>query len=185
MDRKQVSVLLTQLFPYRNLCRIIYRFMIIYLRFKVCLDRSCDMWRTIVMLENNFVVSLSVLWPFLLQCSAHTHQLRSIPIPCDGFTRFQQFIIHHTELFPPNTEHNFGTVNIRSGRWCGDMSGHYPFFDSSHNAMWKPFPFLFFCILIQIFIIAFKIGSFWANTGMRTVNPIFQTLLIGLSRYGL
>ena len=39
------------------------------------------------------------------------------------------------------------------------------------------------CILIQIFIIAFKIGSFWANTSMPTVNAIFYTLLIGLCRY--
>ena len=44
------------------------------------------------MLENNFVVSLLVLWPFLLQCSAQMHQLRLIPIPCDGFTRFEQDI---------------------------------------------------------------------------------------------
>ena len=27
-------------------------------------------------------------------------------------------------------------------------------------------------------------GSFWANTSMPTVNPIFHTLLIGLDRYG-
>ena len=40
-------------------------------------------------------------------------------------------------------------------------------------------------ILIQIFIIAFKIGFFWANTSMPTVNPIFHTLLIGLGRYGI
>ena len=67
------------------------------------------------MLEDNFVVSLLVLWPFFLQCSAQSHQFRSIPIPCDDFTRFQQFIIHHTEMVPPNAEHNLGTVNIRSG----------------------------------------------------------------------
>ena len=40
-------------------------------------------------------------------------------------------------------------------------------------------------ILTQIFIIAFKIGSFLANTSMATVNPIFHTFLIGLGRYGL
>ena len=54
-----------------------------------------------------------VLWTFRLQRSAQTHQLRSIPIPCDGFTRFQQLIIHHTELVSPNAEHSLGIVNIR------------------------------------------------------------------------
>ena len=85
-------------------------------RFPVCLDQSCDMSPSIVMMEDNFVVSLLVLWPFLLQCSAQTYQLCSIPIPCDDFTWFQQLITHHTELVPPNAEHNLGTVNIRSGR---------------------------------------------------------------------
>ena len=51
-----------------------------------------------------------------LSSSAQTHQLRFIPIPCDGFTRFQQLIIDHTELAPPNLEHNLRTVNIPSGR---------------------------------------------------------------------
>ena len=49
------------------------------------------------------------------------HQLHSIPIPCDGFTWFQQLIIHHTELVPPNAEHNLGNVNIRSGRRLGGL----------------------------------------------------------------
>ena len=56
-------------------------------RFQVCLDGLWDMWPSIFMLEDNFVVYLLVPWPFLLQCSAQTHQLRSIPTPCDGFTR--------------------------------------------------------------------------------------------------
>ena len=79
-------------------------------RFQGCLDWSCDMWPSIVMLEDNFVVSLLVLQPFHLKCSAQTHQLRSIPIPCDGFSWFQQLIIHHTELVSRNVEHNLGTV---------------------------------------------------------------------------
>ena len=54
------------------------------------------------MLEDNFVVFLLVLWPFLLQCSAQTHQLRSKPISCDGFTWNQQLIIHHTEPVAQN-----------------------------------------------------------------------------------
>ena len=76
------------------------------------------------MLEDNFVVSLLALWPFLLQRSAQTHQLRLIPIMCDGYTRFQQIILHHIELAPLNAERNLGTVNIRSGRQNGGMSGH-------------------------------------------------------------
>ena len=108
----------------------------------------------IIVLEDNLVVSLFVLWPFFLQCSAQTHHLRSIPIPCDGSTQFQQLIIHHTEMVPPNAEHNFGTVNIRSGRRCGGMSGNSPwfpaleiiavdpFFVASHNWMQKPISIL-------------------------------------------
>ena len=94
--------------------------------YQVCLDRSCDMSPTIVMLEDNFAVSLLVLWPFLLQWSAQMYQLHSILIPYDGFTWFLQIIIHHTELVPPNAEHNLDIVNIGSGhrRWC--VSGHSP-----------------------------------------------------------
>ena len=74
-------------------------------------------------------------------------QLPSIPIPCNGFTRFQQLIIHHTQLVPLNAEHNLGTVNIRSGRRHEGMSGHSswfsafgiivvdPVFVASHNTM--------------------------------------------------
>ena len=96
---------------------------------------------------DNFIVSLLVLWSFLLQCSGQTHQLRSIPIPYDGFTRFKQIIIHHTEQVPSNAEHNLGTVNIRCGHRRGGMSEHSPWFSAleiivvnlflvaGHNAM--------------------------------------------------
>ena len=90
------------------------------------------------MLGDHFVVSRLVLWPFLLQCSGQTHQLRSILIPGDRFTRFHQLIIHHTELVPPNAERNLGTVNIRSGRQLGGISGIIvlnSFFVTGHNAM--------------------------------------------------
>ena len=109
--------------------------------------RSYDMWLSIVMLEDNFFASLLLLWPLLLQFSAQTHQLRSIQIPCDSFTQFQQLIIHHTELVPQNAAHNLGTVNIRCGRRRGGMSGHSQwfsalgmiivdsFFVAGHNAM--------------------------------------------------
>ena len=109
---------------------------------------------SIIMLEDNFFVSLLLMWPFLHQCSASTYQLRSIPIPYDGFTRFQQLIIHHTEMVPPNAEHNLGTVKIWSGRRRGGMSGHSPWcsaleiivvdplFVAGHNAIWKSLPLL-------------------------------------------
>ena len=101
------------------------------------------------MLEDNFVVSLLVLWQFLLQCSTQTHQLRSISIPYDGFTWLQQLII---ELLPPNSENNLSTMSIRSGLECGGISGNSLrfsalmiivvdlFFVIGHNAMWKPLP---------------------------------------------
>ena len=108
-------------------------------RFQVCLDQSCDMWPNIVMLEDNFVVSLLILWPFLLQCSAQTYQLRSIPIPYDDFTRFQQLIIHRVELVLLNAEHNLGTVNIRSGRQREGMSGYSPRFSALGIIVVDPF----------------------------------------------
>ena len=91
------------------------------------------------MLEDNFVVSLLVLWLFLLQCSAQTHQLRLIPIPRNGCTRFQQFIIHHTELVPSNAEQNLGTVNIRSGHRRGGLLGHSPGFSALGIIVVNPF----------------------------------------------
>ena len=39
---------------------------------------------SVVMLQNHFFVPLLVLWPFFAQCSAQTHQLRSILFPSDG-----------------------------------------------------------------------------------------------------
>ena len=59
------------------------------------------------------------------QCSAQTHQLRSLPIPYDGFTRVEQVIIHHTVLVPPNAEHNLGTVNIWHF-WSAYSDQHLP-----------------------------------------------------------
>ena len=55
-------------------------------RFQICLDHFRNMGSNIVMLQNHFIVSLVVLRPFVFQCSAQTHQLRSIPIAC--FSRF-------------------------------------------------------------------------------------------------
>ena len=57
-------------------------------RFQVCLDHFRNMESSIVMLQNHFIVSLVVLLSFVFQCSAQTHQLRSIPIAYDCFNRF-------------------------------------------------------------------------------------------------
>ena len=40
--------------------------------------------------------------------------------------RLLQLIMHHTELVPPDSEHNLGTVNIRYGCRRGSMSAHSP-----------------------------------------------------------
>ena len=55
-------------------------------RFQVCLDHFRNMGSSIVMLQNHFIVSLVVLQLFVFQCSAQTHQLRSIPIACVCFS---------------------------------------------------------------------------------------------------
>ena len=52
------------------------------------LDHFRNMGSSIVMLQNHFIVSLVVLRPFVFQCSAQMHQLCSIPIAYDCFSRF-------------------------------------------------------------------------------------------------
>ena len=42
----------------------------------------------------------------------------------------KKLIIHNTEMVPLNAEHNLGTVNIRSGRQRGGMSGHSHSFEA-------------------------------------------------------
>ena len=59
----------------------------------------------------------SMSWPVLWHVAEHCHaEGWLILIPYDGLTWFQQLIIYHTELVPPNAEHNLGTVNIRTDR---------------------------------------------------------------------
>ena len=43
------------------------------------------------------------------QCLVHCHQLLFIANSCDRFTRFQQLVVYHTFLNPPNTpfEHEY------------------------------------------------------------------------------
>jgi len=96
--------------------------------FQIRFENLCDMRSSIVMLENYFVMSLFVLWPFLLRCSAQTHQLKSIPISCNGFVRLEQLVIHDTLLIPPNTEHNLGAMDIRLCRGCWCMARLTPWF---------------------------------------------------------
>ena len=52
------------------------------------------------MREDNFVVSLLVQCPFLLQCSVQTRPLRSIGISCDGFTWFKPYLKAFNEPQP-------------------------------------------------------------------------------------
>ena len=54
---------------------------------------------SVVMLQNHIFVPLLVLWPVFAQCSAQTHELRSIPFFSDGFVRFQQLIINNISVF--------------------------------------------------------------------------------------
>ena len=84
------------------------------------------MWPNIVMLEDNFVVPLLVLWPLLLQCSVQTHQLRSILIPCNGFTQIQQLIIlPHPQYSPdlaPRDYYLFADLKrmLQGNRFCSN-----------------------------------------------------------------
>jgi len=61
--------------------------------FQVYFDGLCDMKSSIVTLKNYFVVYLLVLWPFFFQCSAQTHQLKSIPY--NSFVRLKQLVVHN------------------------------------------------------------------------------------------
>jgi len=56
----------------------------------LCFDSLYGMRLSIVILESYFVVFLLVLWLFFFQCLVQTHQLKSTPIPCNGFIRMEQ-----------------------------------------------------------------------------------------------
>jgi len=42
-----------------------------------------------------------------------SHQLKSIPILCNGFVSLEQVVVHDTLLILPNTEHKLGAMDIR------------------------------------------------------------------------
>jgi len=70
------------------------------------------------MQENNFVMPGVIVGAFFLECSAQSHQLYSVESPSNGLVRFEQLIIHDTKLIPPNTQHEFFSMNIRLGCQC-------------------------------------------------------------------
>jgi len=76
------------------------------------------MWSSIIIQENNFVMPGVVVGAFFLECSAQSHQLCSVESPSNGLVRIEQLIIHDTKLIPPNTQHEFFSMNIRLGCRC-------------------------------------------------------------------
>jgi len=79
------------------------------------------MWSSIIMQENNFVMP-RVVGAFFLECSAQSHQLCSVESPSNGLVRFEQLIIHNIKLIPPNTQHEFFSMNIRLSCRCWSMA---------------------------------------------------------------
>jgi len=85
------------------------------------LSRRRNMRSSIIMQENNFVMPGVIAGAFFLECSAQSHQLCSIK-SSNGLVRFEQLIIHDTKLIPPNTQHEFFSMNIRLGYRCWSMA---------------------------------------------------------------
>ena len=86
------------------------------------------MWSSIIIQENNFVMPGVVVGAFFLECSAQSHQLCSVESPSNGLVRIEQLIIHDTKLIPPNTQHEFFSMNIRLGCRCWNMVKWSPWF---------------------------------------------------------
>ena len=85
------------------------------------------MWSSIIRQENNFVMPGVVMGAFFLECLAQSHQLCSVESPSNGLIRFEQ-LIHDTKLIPPNTQHEFFSMNIRLGCRCWSMARWSPWF---------------------------------------------------------
>ena len=85
--------------------------------FQIGFDRRRNMWTSIIMQKNNFVVSGVVVgaFAFFLVYSAQSHQLCSVESPSNGFVRFEQLIIYDTKLIPLNTQHGLFSMNVRLG----------------------------------------------------------------------
>ena len=86
-------------------------------------DQRRNMWSSIIMQENNSVMPGVVMGAFFLECSAQSHQLCSVESPSNGLVRFEQLIIHDTKLIPPNTQHEFFSMNIRLSCRCWSRPG--------------------------------------------------------------
>jgi len=112
---------------------------------------------------------------FFLECSAQSH-LCSVESPSNGLVRFEQLIIHDTKVIPPNTQHEFFSMNIRLGCRCWSM------------ARWSPwFPLLWIIIVDPFFITSDctmqKTLSFMPGKQHFNVKNRRSTFL-GFSSYG-
>ena len=73
-------------------------------------DRRRNMWLSIIMQENNFVMPGVIVGVFFLECSAQSHQLCSVESPNNGLVRFRlsthnttpswSHQIHNMSFFP-------------------------------------------------------------------------------------
>ena len=70
-------------------------------------DRRCNMRTSIIMQENNYVVSGVVVGALSLEYSTQSHQLCLVDSPSNCFVRFEQLRIHNAKLIPPNTQQEF------------------------------------------------------------------------------
>ena len=76
---------------------------LLFQRFQVCLNRSCDMWPRIVMLDDNFVMSLLVRFH-----SPFNTWLKHI-----NFIRYRSPVMVHLVSIAYNTPHRAGPTKCR------------------------------------------------------------------------
>ena len=81
--------------------------------FDCILNRFCFVCRCIVMEQNYLAVSSGPFWSFFDQCMVQIDHLLSVAISINSFTRFQELMVHHTFLIPPDTQHCLLSEAIR------------------------------------------------------------------------
>jgi len=103
----------------------------------------------IIVKHIHFMLSLAISWSFFNQSFMRIDHLLSPTLGINGFARFQQFIIYHSPLIPPNTKHCLPSIELWSCIRCRRFSWSYawtftlrilqidPFFVISHNWMEK------------------------------------------------
>ena len=122
-----------------------------------------------------------VVGAFFLECSAQSYQLCSVENPSNGLVRFEQFIIHDTKLIPPNTQHEFFSMNIRLGCRCWSM---VPMISSSlgyrngsiyhHQWLYDAKPFRL-CLASSISHVKNRRLTFSASVHMESNSLIFES----------